>query len=167
MNVIPKERVDSLFNTKVITKAEYDEIIENISDRVHHIWSNLCKMNGRQIEWYAFSNDIEDHNGNGITGGHFDPYEHKDWIELIGDFDRIKAEEYIYNDGFPTKYLWTQDDKWKAEVIENYEYSINKAKLDKEAKKNGRLNLKNKKEEMKNIIKSKLTKEELKFIKFK
>jgi len=180
---ITKELVRKL-NDENITKREYDAIVDEIGKRVDHIWKTLLKISNRKYSWYAFQNDVllkisnrkyswyafqndvYADDGNGSDGGCFDPENDGDFIKLDGDFTRHSFDgDFI--DGFPTRFLWTDDDIWKSEVLNHIKQ--NKIKLDQEDRD------KKKKAEAKKIernkiiesIKSKLSKEELKYVSFK
>jgi hypothetical protein len=145
-----------------ITKREYNNLISRISDRVDTIWRKICKISGRKLDWWAFENDVDLGNGNGSTGGEFDPESDRDFITIIGDVTRNDSE---YDDGFPTRFLW--EDDWEKEVVQSLE-------ADKKEKLKAKQSAKQKREDLKierniniRLIKAKLTKEELKYITFK
>ena len=166
MNPIPKETIDRLYDLN-IPKREYDKIISEIGDRTRYIWKEICSLSKRKMHWWAFSNDVELRSGDGSTGGEFDPEEYKDFIRIIGDIDEICDGYYAYDNEFPTYFLWMEDEEWQKEVLENIKESANKIKLEKEKNKRKREERKRKQAEMMVVIKNKLTKEELKYIKFK
>jgi len=157
--------VDKLYDPN-ISKREYDKIVDQIGDRTGEIWRQLCKISNRKLDWWAFGNDVELDRGNGSTGGEFDPNKYKKWIEITGKYDR-NYDEYDYDAGFPTEFLWTPDDKWQEIVIKNIKELDTKIKRDKELSKQKREELKERKQKMRKVIESKLTKEELKYILFK
>ena len=158
---ITKEQFDKLYSDD-ISKKEYDKLIENIEDRVNKIWRQICKISKRKLEWWAFENDVDLGHGNGSTGGEFDPKEYRDFITIIGDVTRSGSE---YDDGFPTRFLW-QDD-FEEEVVRSLEADKVEQLNEKQLAKQKREELKIRKEKFKTIIKSKLTKEEFKYITFK
>lgn len=172
--MITKEQVDYLSDPD-IKKREYDEIIEKISDRTQEIWEYICKKQNRKLEWWAYSNDEEYGNGNGSSGGYFRPEYDDPYIELIGEFghgyywnadnyDKLwKKVDYMFESGFPTELLW--DTNWKQTIdqhITEEKEAINEGtdatKKTGDARKEKRL-------QMAKSIASKLTKDELKFIK--
>jgi hypothetical protein len=108
---ITKELLDKLNNTD-ISKREYDGIISAIDGRVEFVWTELLKISNRKLKWYAFDNDIELGDGDGSTGGQFDPIQYKEWISIIGEFSGKSDDYYKYDDGFPTRFLWMEDDDW-------------------------------------------------------
>ena len=165
MSIITKELVDKLSDPD-ISKREYDNIIGIIEERVFDIWETLLRISKRKCEWYAFGNDVELERGNGSTGGEFDPIEYKEWIEMTGEYDREYNGYYDYDDGFPTRFLWTDGDIWQKEVLKNIEDGITKANLKKDNDNKKREEKKIKQKQMEEVIRNKLTKGELKYIKF-
>lgn len=164
-NKIDKDYFDKLYDPNV-TKRDYDAIISAIGDRTNHIWRIIIKISSRNLGWWAFSNDVELGDGNGSTGGEFDPETDKEFIEVMGDFTTRDEEEYLFNEGFPTRFLWTDDSEWKNEVLKNIEECYAKHALAKEKAKQDREQAELKRKETIKIIKSKLTKEELKYVQF-
>lgn len=166
MKPILKEDFDKLFDEN-ISKKEYDCIIGLVNNRVNHILL-YCILKVLKINWhaYSYSNDIYFYNGagGGSDGGFFDPLAYRDFIELYID---SKSGLTIYRDGFPTEFLFLDDEEIKRRVLKEYEEKKQDEIREKEMKKQKRIAEKAKKAEMKSIIQSKLTKEELKFIRFK
>ena len=162
---ITKEMVESL-SSVTITRKDYDGLLGLIDRRIDYIWKKILTMSKRNFEWWAFSNDVE-LGGNGSTGGEFDPSLYSEWIKLIGDCDHLDDDYYNYNNGFPTNFIWRDDEDWQAEVKENIIYYKSKLAAEKEYKKNAYAKRKEMSAKMKKIITGKLTTEELKYIKFK
>lgn len=162
---ITKEMVDSLSNPD-ITKRQYDEIIAYINTRTIYIWESLIKLSKRKLNCFTFSNDVDYADGRS-SGGTFDPDEYDEWIEIVGEFSYIHDKYYEYNTGFPTKFLWMDDADWKNEVLTNIKESKELEESEKRKTKESREAKKIKSKEMREIILGKLTKEELKYIKFK
>lgn len=160
-NIITEERVLKL-NDPRITKREYDAIIGEIGERVDYVWRELLKISGRKLNWYAFHNDVYDGEGNGSSGGRFDPEIDGKFIELSGDYTS-RGFDGVFAYGFPTRFLWTDDNIWQQEVLNHVDQ---KKKLREAEKKRAELaEIEHKK--IIESIKSKLTKEELKYITFK
>lgn len=136
-----KSLVESLSNGQ-ITKKEYDDAIEKISQRTNKIWRFICKVSERKLDWWAFSNDVSLGRGNGSTGGYFDPETDSEYIELtgdcgnfltdVGDFETYDNPHYLYHTGFPTELLW--DNNWKTTIESHVKNSITKAKEERAAK---------------------------------
>lgn len=160
-NIIPQDRVLKL-NDPNVTKREYDAIIEEIGDRVDYIWKTLLKSSRRKLRWYAFQNDVYDDGGNGSDGGCFDPETDGEFIELSGDYASREVDG-DFATGFPTRFLWTDDDVWKQEVLNHIDQ--NKKLKESEKQKVELAKIEHKK--IIESIKSKLTKEELKYVSFK
>ena len=154
---ITKAEFDKLY-TDDISKKEYDAIISKIDERFQEICEVILP---EKYAWYDYGNceyDTEE------SGGCFDIHEYKSTISIGGD-DAFLPEPYL-GDGncFPTRWLWEDfEDEFKTEVENS---KLNRLKL-KEAAKVKKQNLKNEMAKFKQLIKSKLTKEELKYISFK
>src|SRR6185437_5159936 len=121
----------------------------------------------RNLDWYAFRNDVSYGHGNGSSGGEFDPIEDKEWIEMQGDFDECDVPGYLYNDGFPTFFLWDGNGTAYKKVVRDHLKEIKKK--DKEAKKKAVEEKKQKmirQHELKQSILKKLTPEEASIIVF-
>lgn len=150
---IPKADFDKLTSDS-ITKKEYDKLVESIHSRVNEIVMVMC--NGK-YKWYDFANE----DGEGKPGW-FDPIWYKKEVELTGSF--TFPAPYDNPPYFPTRWIYEDfEDEFKKTVEENGEL-IRKQKAEEKAKREAR---KIKKLEMMKIIKSKLSKEELRYIKFK
>ncbi len=160
---VSKELVAKL-NDENITRKEYRQIIEQIGNEVNEIWRWICKESRRGLDWWAFRNDVSYGHGNGSSGGEFDPQEDVEWIEIGGEADYCDLPGYLYNDGFPTSFLW---EDYKP-IVKAHLAEIKKKHKEAEAirKKNEKL-LKTNYTKMVASIKGKLTKEELSIIKFK
>lgn len=153
--MITKEQFDRLYDENITVKEQKD-ILTLIDKRFSDLFIIVLKVKGDGA-WFDYSN------GYGEVDGEFDPKRYQTSIDFDGGNLKIK-EPYEYE--IPTRWLWTPD----AEVIEEYNRETQKYKNEelakKEKAKQKREELKIKKAEMKEIIKAKLTKEELKFIKF-
>jgi hypothetical protein len=163
--MITKQQFDSLYSDK-ITKKEYDKIISEIDYRFDEIVllinPNIKKNGG----WFVYGNfDYESEQDE----GYFDIWDFENKINIGGECS-FPEPYYFSSQGqgyIPTRWLWTNND----EILLEFNSEVEKAKLDKlnkkEALKKQREILKEKKKQVKEIILSKLTKEELKYIKFK
>ena len=103
---VTKEMVDELSNA-TISKQRYDEILYSIDALVGDIWRVILSISKRTMTWWAFKNDV-DLDNRGSTGGEFDPNTDGEWITIIGDSTRLNKDGYLYNDGFPTEFLWIE-----------------------------------------------------------
>lgn len=159
-----KEEFDKLYSND-ISKKEYDRIISLIdqrsSDVVMLIWPKICDDG-----WFVYANySYEDKE----SEGYFDINEYKKEICYGGDFKF--PEPYCFTDeglGYiPTRWLWTDDE----EILKEFNTNVKKAEQSKSKKKQEakqkREELKVRKAKFKEIIKSKLSEEELKYINFK
>ncbi len=151
------EEYQSLSSPTISHKA-YDEIISRIDDRFDYIIRYIGK-----VDWWDYIN------GHGEKNGYFEPEFYHD---ETGSYDNL----YIELDGkftlpppydcpeIPIRWLWEDFEEEFKTVVEAEKAHILKKKEDG---KNKRAILKVRKAEMKEIISKKLTKEEMKFIKFK
>lgn len=158
--MITKELIDSLSSDR-ISKKEYGRIIGLIDTKVEEIWKFIIEKSGREMKWWAFSNDVYDGDGNGSSGGEFDPFWNKEFIGIIGECSDVDNDFYEYHTGFPTNLLYSEN--FKDEVIAH----IEKAKKAKEVRKLTERKPKGRKvkvEEMMKSIRSKVTEEEWKLI---
>lgn len=164
-NIVTQNRIFEL-NDPNITKREYDTVLKEIHGRVDYVWRELLRISCRKLKWYAFQNDVYSGGGDGSDGGYFNPETDGEFIELNGDYSASEFDGDFEN-GFPTRFLWTENDIWKQEVLDHIAQNKTRVKVEKEAKK--------KKADLEKIsrakaitsIKSKLTKEELEYVSFK
>lgn len=150
-NKITKEQYLSLLDGN-ITKADYDTIISKIDARFHDILKEICT----KFEWFDYDNGHEEKNG------YFNPKKYS-VFDLIY-FDGVYSMSMPYReDGIPIRWLW--EDFLTEFQLEVTKYKI---KMDKkfQDQQQQRIELKAKKIKMKKIIQSKLTQEELRFIRF-
>ncbi|RTK95548.1 MAG: hypothetical protein EKK64_06915 [Neisseriaceae bacterium] len=127
-----KNLVQSL-SDETITKKDYDKALQLISDRVQEIWHYVCKVSKRKLYWWAFSNDEELGNGNGSTGGFFDPKEDSEFIRIFGEVEYIQNQYFELTSGFPTELLW--DENYKKKVDEFWQKAQEEFKKEKQDKK--------------------------------
>ena len=164
MNKITNEEFKKLYSDD-IKKTEYDDIIAQIDERFGDVVL-LIHPKIKDDGWFVYGNynhyDEDDE-------GEFDIDDYKTEISIGGTCEF--PEPYCYTDegtGYiPTRWLWTDDDQILKEFKAEVEKSKNEKLAKKDSNKQKRELLKRKKAEMKSVIQSKLTKEELKFIKFK
>jgi hypothetical protein len=159
---ITKEEFDSLFSDD-ISKKKYDDIIHRIDVRVKEVWKNILKLQGRKLDWYDYDNGCgRDNNGDPIDGS-FDPISYKENITFSGEWSG-RDYDMPYNDYIPTNFLWEDYEEKVLKDIQAYKDNEIAEKIKVAAK---RLELKEHRKAIIESIKSKLTKEELRFIKFK
>ena len=149
-NKITKEQFFKLKDQN-ITRSEYNDILSSIDDRFDHI----IRKHSIQFFWWGY--DDSD------SGGSFNPdgYDENSKIEFCGSFN---FPDPYYSNQIPIRWLWEDYEEEFENTIAEFE---RKKKLKSEKAKENRQQLKIKKAEMKKIISEKLTKEELKYIKFK
>jgi hypothetical protein len=166
MSKITREKFDKLYSPDIL-KREYELLICDIDERfsevVKLIRPNITKDRG----WFDYGNCNYDNDGD--SNGEFQLRDYKTEIAIGGECSF--PEPYCFSDegsGYiPTRWLWTDDVK----ILEEYNKEVDKCK---EEKLNKKQTDKQKREEkkilrakFKEIIQSKLTKEELKYVSFK
>jgi len=147
---ITKEEFDALFLDD-ISKKKYDDIINRIEERVDEVWKNILKLQGKKLNWYDYDT------------GSFDPVSCKENITFDGEWSG-RDYDVPYDDYIPTNFLWEDYEKEVLKDIQSYKDNKKIKELEAVSK---RLELKERRKVMIVSIKSKLTKEELRFIKFK
>lgn len=156
---IDKQIFDSLFdeNTPV---GKYKTNLNLCDRRVVEVVLLVFKDITKGANWFDFDNRSEDEDGE------FDPEEYEEEIRFCGQFPDYEpygsGEIYI-----PTRWLWTDDEEIIAEYnrnVEKYRQEEIARKVKEKAKRDDKKKIKL---EMQEIIKSKLSKEELKYITFK
>jgi len=153
---ITKEEFYSLFSDD-ISKKKYDDIIGRIVDRVDEVWKNILNLQGRKLNWYNYDNgDGED------SDGSFDPEIYKENITFTGEWSG-RDFDLPYKDYIPTSFLWEDYEEKVLKDIQSYNDDKEKKKIEAAAK---RIEFKERRKVMIASIKSKLTNEELRFIRF-
>lgn len=147
-----------------LTVKEQDSIRSAISAQTNIIWRYICNTYNKKLDWWAFQNDVDLGSGNGSTGGYFDPSTDSEFVTIIGNYKRT-YDDFPYDDGFDTDLLWTKD--WMTEI--NATVSAWKAQQAKEkaAAKAAKAAREAEKKKLIAQVKAKLTKEELKVIKWR
>ena len=148
--MITKDTVLSIGDEN-ISRKNYKKTILEISDRVDKIWRFICAKTKRSLSWWDYSQN-----------DYFDLEYHSEYVTLTGDW--LYINDVAYLDGFETELLW--DENWKATILENIEkteieYANKKIKTEEKRKR-----ATEKKNKLIAIIKGKLTKEELRIVKF-
>ena len=106
MKIDYKKLVESLSDEK-ITKKDYDNAQQLISERVQCIWLEINKALNKKVIWWAFRNDEGGDDGNGSSGGYFDPKKDMEFIRIDGEVSRF--DDNYFSEGFPTEYLWDEN----------------------------------------------------------
>ncbi len=151
---LTKETYNSLWDDN-ITKAKYNAIINIIDSRFDYIMKTICT----KLDWYDYDNGWEE------TDGHFtvNSYHKNPESQIHFDGQYTIPTPYEYCE-IPIKWLWEDFEEEFRKDVENYKtQKANKRLQDKVA----REDRKQKKLNMKEQIRAKLSKEELKYIKFK
>lgn len=152
---LTKSEYLSLWGEK-ISKKEYDQILVKINERFQYIMKTICT----KLSWWDYDNGWEE------TSVYFQPNKYHADEDSYINFDGEYTMPSSYNScpDIPIKWLWTDfEEEFKKEVEDEKVRRVQ----EKEKLKEKRADAKIKKHTIKEIILSKLTKEELKFIKFK
>ena len=147
-----------------IKLSDYKIAIKKIADKVDEIWRFICREFDLDLKWWSFSNDEDGDDGNGTSGGSFDPKNDSEYIEIYGERNCSSFKNFEYEYGFPTRFLW---EDYKKEVMYYHKDLIAKQKLDKKMQKESRKTKSDKIENLKTKLKSILKKEEFDLLKFK
>lgn len=127
-----KELVDKL-SDKNISEKDYGSAINYIEERIDYIWRKICDLTGYDLSWYVFDNEEDEIES---EGGTFDPKIYSERIRFYSNgWPFFNVENNPFSDGFPTRFLWTEDDKWIKEVEESVKNSAKKEKEDKAKRK--------------------------------
>lgn len=151
--MITEKQFNSLYSN-TITKKRYDTIIELINQRVDEICKKFLSSNGG---WYDYDNRYDE------TDGFFDPEMYKAYIS----FDGTRKPPVGWEMEFPTRWLWTADGEWEKEMLQVSQSYKQNLEIAAQKSKDRREKLKTSKQTLIASIKSKLTPEELKIVKFK
>ncbi len=158
---IDKKEFDFLFSDE-ISKKKYDEIISKIENRTNYI----VRKFSTKCEWWDFDNLGYESE----KAGYFNPESYKEYIGYSGELSVPSlfeyCEEFPTNNcpEFPTRWLWEDFEK---EIEDKMSRAAGKKEEIKNRQKQKRLDRKQKLISLKESITSKLSKEELKAIKFK
>ncbi len=150
-----KELVDKL-SYKNISEKDYDSAITIIEERIDYIWRKICVLTGYDLSWYVFDNEEDESESD---GGTFDPKIYNETIRFYSDGWPSFVKNNPFSGGFPTRFIWTEDDKWIKEVEKSINDSSKKEKEDKAKRKIYAARAKKKKALLEKI--SKLSIEEL------
>lgn len=142
---ITEELILSL-ESDTITHKRYKDVVEEINKKIDEIWNFIINESGRKMDWYTIMNDS-------FFENKFNPFYHKEFIKIGGNFSHHDIESYEYNKGFPTNFLWSD---YKS-IVKKHLQEI------KEKHENNKQDV-FKKRVLIESIKSKLTKEELNLI---
>ena len=156
---ITKKEFDSL-SSDDISKRQYDNTISLIEKRVCEVWEGICKLQGRIWSWYDFDNESGEE---GKSSGYFDPEAYKKEIEIVGEWSG-KDCDMPYDDYIHIEFLWEDYEEKVTRELKGYKESKARKKLENVIK---REELKERRKVVIASIKSKLTKEELSFTRFK
>ena len=157
-----KEEFDKIYDPN-IPKRDYDALKEQIDMRFRKV---VCLFNLKsKYGWFDFENGGYESDKQGF----FDENKYRKYIGIYGDRD-IKIPEPYGRKGeyqIPTRWLWTSDDDVKKEIATEVKKYKDEKELARAKAKLTRENRKKHLKDMKEVITSKLTKEELKCITFK
>jgi hypothetical protein len=145
-----------------ITVKRNNEIKEAIAQKVGEIWRFICQESKRKMDWWMFSNGNAEVEGD---GGEFDPRFDAKFIDIDGPVYYSKIRNDPYKNGFHTELLW--DKYWRQTVVDTLEAAKKKDAEEDHKRKETNETRKKIRKVLIDSIKKKLTKEELKIIKFK
>lgn len=154
---ITKEQFERIYYD-LITVAELNDTVAAIDKRFSQIMDHIIYNKKHHCQWYDYDNcdyDSEDSHGS------FDKERYKDDILFGGE--NLKVPE-PYQESFPTRWLWEDFEEEFAREVEKAlqeNLRVKKQTQEKYAKR------KADKQALIETIKSKLTPEELKLVKFK
>lgn len=152
--MITKEEFDSLYSDE-ITKKQYDEIVNRINLRFVEICNKFLRKKNKTA-WFDYGNASYDYSDD--INGYFNPQLYQDYVGILGESIE-PPPGYGYE--FPTRWLW--EEHWEAEMKAEVALieDVKLKKKEQQAKRKEYLAT------LRESIKSKLTSEELKVIKFK
>jgi hypothetical protein len=169
MGKITQEMLDELKNEETLTIKRKKEILLLIDSKVDDVFKYIIKKTKGKFNWYAYSNDIEYGNGNGSSGGEFDIREYGEYISFKGEYafkyNTINSSAFPFFEGFPTYLITLENHEEEIDKLLEKYYSVCLSEVAKKLQKREAEEIK--KAEVISTIKAKLTKEELKYIKFK
>jgi hypothetical protein len=140
-HILTKEEYYSLFSDS-ITKKEYDRILEKIDKRFFEIIEYIFKVQGKKFEWCDYNNG----DSRAEIDGWFDPERYETNIS----YEAGRRGPEPFDESFPTKWLFEEFEEEFYKEIKQFNDSIFEEN-----------------EKLIESIKAKLTREELKVVKFK
>ena len=152
---ITQEQFESLYSSEIL-KKDFDAIISLIDQRFTEICQKFLIKKNKNY-WFDYDNASYDDDG---VQGVFDPDNYKTDIGITGEW--IDPPEG-YDFSFPTRWLW---EDFEEELKTETEKAIGQIEKAKEKAKEKRLQKKANIKALQESIRQKLTKEELKAIKF-
>ena len=152
---ITKKEFNSLYSDD-ITKKEYDNIIVKIDRRFSEIM--IALLSNPTKGWFDYGNCSYDSEE---SGGFFDPKRYEEGISIGGEYSEL-PEPFL--DEFPTRWLW---EDFQVEFTKEVTEHRKVLRLARTKRKESSEKLKLKKAKFRKSIEKKLTKEELKAIRFK
>lgn len=156
---VPKQEFD-LFSSDDITVGKRNKIEQKINERFSYIVETIFKTFDKKCDWYDYDNGSANQDD---PPGYFDADRYKNTVFFTGEWrgSLIGFED----NSFPTKWLWIDDIEniIQKEINQRKQLILKKKKQTQQARQDRQINI----EAMKKQIISKLTKEELKCIRFK
>jgi len=150
--MITKERFNRVC-AKDVTVKEYNDILNEVTDKINEIWRWICLHPDRVLTWWDFEDEQS-----------FNPYDSQTFIQITGEWDWDNFCPYN-NNGIPTELLW--DENWQETYLKAYAEIKESVTKEKAKKKEAREKKKESNLKMTERIKAKLTPEEIKFLKLK
>lgn len=157
--------IQSMISGK-ISLSEFKNIKKSIDDRLNYFMWRAAEIANVKLSWWDYDNGDSESE----TDGYFDPEVYIKKIKINGDYEKTSDNDILFEDyffeGLPLEILFTDfEEKVRNDLKAIHESLEAKKKAEKESK-----IIKDKKNnDFKNMvesIRSKLTKEELKIVKF-
>lgn len=130
-----------------------NEIKKAVAQKVGEIWQFICQESKRKMAWWMFPRDYAE--------VEFDA----EFINIDGSLYYSKIRNNPYKNGFHTELLW--DKHWRQTVVDTLKAAKKKDAQEDHKRKELNETRKKVRKVLIDSIKKKLTKEELKIIKFK
>lgn len=169
---LDKSRLKRLFSGEM-TLHEFNYFKEEIDNRLFYFLSLAAQMSDAEISWFDYGNGDSESESN----GHFDYEEYKKVIKVVGA--TYSEDEYLpeppllemyFREGLPVEVLWCDAEEKIKKDLEDI-YASLKREEDEKLRKSQEEALKREQEQkdllkMMEVIKGKLTPEELAYVSF-
>ncbi len=144
-----------------MTVKQVKSFTEDLTKRFYYIVHTIAQITGRTVDWFDYDNE-----GGEYNPGVFETELYRDCVGYVGEFTHkkdMKVRFEDYDDNFPTYWFYSD---FEAQ-LKNEQSAFFKQEEKRTNEKNEKL-LKNKQDftKVQNSIKTKLTQEELAYIRF-
>lgn len=158
MEKLTREMVEKLRDEENITKKEYDTTVKLIDERVDYVLTAILQTQKRSMVWWGYDNSNDD-----CASGHFDPFQYRNTIFLTGNIQGAIDYRIPFANSFPTRFLW---EDFENEVRESWKAYTEAREKESREMMEGVERRKKKRLDIIESIKSKLTAEELDYVRF-